>query len=101
MSADLMSQKAQLLGAFERDNTINWKLVRATTDYQQGSITDLQIIFNDVDGHSSIVFSDHRIQFNMSDIRKGAVFLRVDIDLSDTEYDQFKQELLHWIKTLS
>ena len=98
MSADLNTSITDLMDRLGRiDNSNGWKVINSSSRRCR-SIPQLQIIFNDVDGHASIVFTDHRIQFNMSDIREGAVYLSVDIELNDVEFAQFKQELLHWVE---
>lgn len=60
-------------------------------------ITEMQIVFNDVDGHSSLIFTDHCMQFTICDIRNEAVELKIRIELNDVEFMQFKEELIRWM----
>lgn len=70
----------------------SWKLIRPTADYHK-EVCDLRFVFNDVDGNSSLAFRERRMEFTMCYSRAEMISIRVDIDLTDSEYDQFKREL--------
>lgn len=71
----------------------SWKLIRPIASFQK-EVFDLQFVFNDIDGNSSIAFRERRMEFTMCYSRAEMISIKVDIDLTDSEYAQFKQELI-------